>query len=136
MPMNFGKFYLMFQTIHNIVGMRHNILDNLSDYADKIRAGVATADQIKQTIQEDVIQYQRRLGWITPLLNAAQDKAVIEDALAAARIPTTELQEAHNQLTAAVSYLSNQIPNITKAEDLGNIKQSIKAMLPNYKKLW
>lgn len=136
MLMNFGKFYLMFQTIHNIVGMRHNILDNLSDYADKIRAGVATADQIKQTIQEDVIQYQRRLGWITPLLNAAQDKAVIEDALAAAGIPTTELQEAHNQLTAAVSYLSNQIPNITKAEDLGNIKQSIKAMLPNYKKLW
>lgn len=136
MPMNFGKFYLMFQTIHNIVGMRHNILDNLSDYADKIRAGVATADQIKQTIQEDVIQYQRRLGWITPLLNAAQDKAVIEDALAAAGILTIELQEAYNQLTAAVSYLSNQIPNITKAEDLGNIKQSIKAMLPNYKKLW
>lgn len=136
MPMNFDKFFLMSQAIQNIVGMRHNILDNLSDYADKIRAGVSTVDQIKAVLQDDVVQYQRRLGWHNKLLDANQDKATIDDALSSSGIQPNELLKAHNQLTAAVSHLSSQIPNIKKAGDLGDIKQAIKAIVPNYKKLW
>lgn len=117
------EFYILIQTTQNIEGLRNNMLENAVGYKSALANKLQTSDSLGKIMKQDADQYQRRLKWITNLLNSPSKNQKIQAAFDSVGISVGDLNASMAELGAASDALRNA--DVSDDDHINAISDSI-----------
>jgi len=126
---------LLHQVIQNLEGLRRDMRANAKSYKANLAAG-RTPAQVAVIMEQDALQYQKRIAWFDRFLVAGTPRTVLLDGFQRNGIQASDAQDILTELSTPVQQQLTLARNTPTANQINNSMDQLLAAIPAHESLW